>query len=137
MSRGAVLIVDDDVPWSERAARALLEEGFQVRLAHDGDEGATLLEREKPAVVILDVHLPGLSGVQLLHDFRQRDPLTPVVMVSGDDQAAVQDRAMAEGASAFLRKPLSLSLLIRAVKRHLPDANDESGNGRGDTACGI
>lgn len=117
MSIGAVLIVDDDVSWSETAAGALRDVGFQVLLAHDGDEGAALLERGSLAVVILDVHLPRLSGLELLREFRQRDRLTPVLMVSADDQAAIQDRAMAEGASAFLRKPVSLSLLLRAVQR--------------------
>ncbi len=119
MSVNAVLIVDDDVPWSETAAGALREAGFEVHLAHNGDQGAALLEREPPSVVILDVHIPGLSGLELLHQFRQRDSFTPVVMVSGDDQAAIQDRAISEGASAFLRKPVSLSLLLRAVERQV------------------
>jgi DNA-binding response OmpR family regulator len=119
MSAGAVLIVDDDVTWSETAAEALREAGFEVYLAHNGDQGSALLEKAPPNVVILDVHLPGLSGLQLLHDFRQQDRLTPVVMVSGDDQAAIQDRAISEGASAFLRKPVSLSILLRAVNRQL------------------
>ena len=119
MAVNAVLIVDDDVPWSETAAGALRDAGFEVHLAHNGDQGASLLEREPPSVVILDVHLPGLSGLELLHQFRQRDRFTPVVMVSGDDQAAIQDRAMSEGASAFLRKPVSLSLLLRAVERQV------------------
>ena len=119
MAVNAVLIVDDDVPWSETAAEALRDAGFEVHLAHNGDQGASLLEREPPSVVILDVHLPGLSGLELLHQFRQRDRFTPVVMVSGDDQAAIQDRAMSEGASAFLRKPVSLSLLLRTVERQV------------------
>ena len=119
MAVNAVLIVDDDVPWSETAAGALRDAGFEVHLAHNGDQGASLLEREPPSVVILDVHLPGLSGLELLHQFRQRDRFTPVVMVSGDDQAAIQDRAMSEGASAFLRKPVSLSLLLCAVERQV------------------
>ncbi len=119
MSAGAVLIVDDDVSWSETAAEALRGVGFEVHLAHNGDQAAALLEREPPSVVILDVHLPGLSGLELLHQFRQRDRFTSIVMVSGDDQAAIQDRAMSEGASAFLRKPVSLSLLLRAVERQI------------------
>jgi len=135
MSVGAVLIVDDDVSWSETAAEALREAGFEVHLAHNGDQGAALLERQPPSVVILDVHLPGLSGLELLHQFRQRDRFTPVVMVSGDDQAAIQDRAMSEGASAFLRKPVSLSLLLRAVDRQIKaSANRRTRSLTGDEA---
>lgn len=123
---GTVLIVDDDVSWSETAAGALREAGFQVFVAHDGSKGAALLERESPTVVILDVHLPGSSGLDLLRELRQRDRLTPVLMVSADDQAAIQDRAMADGASAFLRKPVSLSLLLRAVQRQARDGDCRS-----------
>lgn len=135
MSAGAALIVDDDVSWSETVAGVLRDAGFEVHVAHNGDQGAALLEREHPTVVILDVHLPGLGGLQLLHEFRQRDRLTPVVMVSGDDQAAIQDRAMAEGASAFLRKPVSLSLLLRAVQRQVKAiANRKARSRAGDEA---
>ena len=135
MSAGAVLIVDDDVSWSETAAGVMRDAGFEVRVARNGDQGAALLEREPPSVVILDVHLPGQSGLQLLHEFRQRDRLTPVVMVSGDDQAAIQDRAMAEGASAFLRKPVSLSLLLRTVERQVRgNANLKARSRTGDEA---
>jgi DNA-binding NtrC family response regulator len=135
MSADAVLIVDDNVPWTETAAGVLQDAGFEVRLAHDGHQGAALLERESPAVVILDAHLPGPSGLQLLREFRQRDRFTPVLMVSGDDQAAIQDRAMAEGASAFLRKPVSLSLLLRAVEQQVKDGADRKTRSReGDEA---
>lgn len=126
MSAGVVLIVDDDVAWSETAAGVLREADFEVSLAHDGDQGAALLDGESPTLVILDVHLPRLSGLQLLREFRQRDRVTPVVMVSGDDHAAIQDRAMAEGASAFLRKPVSLPMLLRAVQRQVSSRTAQS-----------
>ena len=119
MSRGTILFIDDDMPWSETAARVLEEAGFEVRLAHDGDQALDLLAQETPALVILDVHLPRLNGLQLLRDFRERNRSTPVLMVSADDQAGIQDRAMADGAWAFLRKPLALPLLVRAVERYV------------------
>jgi DNA-binding response OmpR family regulator len=137
MPRGMILLVDDDVSWSEMAAGVLREAGFDVHLAHDGDRAAALLEREAPALVILDVHLPRFSGFQLLKDFRQRNRSTPVVMISGDDQVRSQDRALAEGASAFLRKPFALDLLVKAVLKHVEGtAKSATGNGSGGEACG-
>lgn len=137
MTRGMILLVDDDVAWSETAAGVLRDAGFNVHLAHDGDQAAALLERETPTLVVLDVHLPRLGGIQLLRNFRQRNRSTPVVMISGDDQAGVQDRALAEGASAFLRKPVALHLLVKAVKKHVEAAaSSGSGNGSGGEACG-
>jgi DNA-binding response OmpR family regulator len=126
MSGSSVLIVDDDVPWTKTAAEALRDAGYTVFLAHDGDQGAVLLTRDTPTVVIIDVHLPGVNGLELLRDFRRKDRITPVVMVSGDDQTSIQDRAMAEGASAFLRKPISLAMLLRAVSQQAK----ATGNGR-------
>ena len=136
MTRGTIFLVDDDVRWSETAAGALREAGFDVRLAHDGDQAAALLDSQTPALVILDVHLPRRSGIQLLQDFRQRNRSIPVVMISGDDQAATQDRALAEGASVFLRKPLALTLLVKAVERHVAATGQRGlGNGSGGEAC--
>lgn len=136
VNRGTILFADDDASWSETAAGALRDAGFDVHLAHDGDVAARLLESETPVAVILDVHLPRRSGVQLLRDFRARNRLTPVVMISGDDHAAIQDRALAEGASAFLRKPLAVSLLVRAVQHQVAaSASRSSGNGSGGKAC--
>ena len=137
MPRRMILLVDDDVSWSETVAGVLREAGYDVHLAHDRDRAAALLELESPALVILDVHLPRRGGIQLLKNFRQRNRSTPVVMISGDDAAGSQDRALAEGASAFLRKPLALDLLVKAVRKHVEGtAQSGTGNGSGGEACG-
>lgn len=137
MTRGTILLVDDDVRWSETVAGVLRDAGFDVHLAHDGDQATALLERETPALAILDVHLSRLNGIQLLRNLRERHPSMPVLMISGDDQAAVQDRALAEGASAFLRKPLTLPLLVKAVERHAHGSRDNrtGNNGSGGEGC--
>jgi two-component system alkaline phosphatase synthesis response regulator PhoP len=119
MECAPVLIVDDDLSWVKSVAELLDNAGLTVRAASNGEQAMDLLATEQPSLVILDVHLRGASGIELLRQFRQRDHHTPVLMISADDQASIQDRAMTEGATAFLRKPISVALLLRAVRRYL------------------
>lgn len=119
MDRADIFIVDDDKSWTESVAQLLRDAGFGVRFAHDGEQAIDLLEGQKPAMLILDVHLPQIDGIEVLRQFRRLDSQTPVLMISAEDQASTLDRAMAEGACGFLRKPISTSLLLRAVRRYL------------------
>jgi len=107
MQRADVAIVDDDQSWVQSVAQLLGDAGLTVRAASDGEQALDLLATEQPALVILDVHLPRINGLELLRQFRQ--------------QASIQDRAMSAGATAFLRKPISVALLMRAVRRYLGD----------------
>jgi len=121
MERTDVLLVDDDRSWVQSVSELLDDAGYAVRAATDGEQALELLTNEPAAMVILDVHLPRISGIELLRQFRRHDRHTPVVMMSADDQASIQDRAMTEGATAFVRKPVSAVILLRAVRHYLGD----------------
>ena len=121
MDRTDVLIIDDDRTWLESISDLLDEAGFSVRSVTDGEQALDFLATEQPALVISDVQMPRIDGLELLRQFRKQDRRTPVLMMSAEDQASIQDRAMSEGANAFLRKPVSVSLLMRAVHRYLGD----------------
>ena len=112
-----IVLIDDDRSWSESAVALLESEGFEVTTAEDGRRGLELLERTAPLLVILDAHMPRLGGLEVLRELRRRDRSVPVLMVSGEDQAALMAQALAEGASSFLRKPVGAELLLRAVRR--------------------
>ena len=121
MDRTDVLIIDDDRTWLESISDLLDEAGLRVRSVTDGEQALDLLATERPALIISDVQMPRIDGLELLRQFRKRDRQTPVLMVSSEDQASIQDRAMSDGATAFIRKPVSVSLLMRAVSRYLGD----------------
>jgi two-component system response regulator MprA len=115
MATHPIILIDDDHAWSEAAVALLRDEGFDVEIAKDGQNGLELLDHSAPMLVILDVHLPRLSGFDLLRELRRRGQLMPVLMVSSEDQAGLMAQALDEGASSFLHKPVPAELLLRAV----------------------
>ncbi len=117
MASHPIILIDDDRAWSEAAVALLRAEGFEVAAAGDGQHGLELLDRSAPMLVILDVHLPRLSGFDLLRELRRRGQQVPILMVSSEDQAGLMAQALDEGASGFLRKPIAADLLLRAVRR--------------------
>lgn len=112
-----IVLIDDDRLWREAMVALLREEGFAIEAAEDGTHGLELLERSDPLLVILDVHLPRLGGMEVLRELRRRGQSVPILMVSSEDQAGLYAQALAEGASGFLRKPIAADLLLRAIRR--------------------
>ena len=117
MATHPIVLIDDDRLWREAVVALLRAEGFEIEVAEDGQRGLELLDRSEPLLVILDVHLPRLSGVDLLRELRRRGQQVPILMVSSEDQAGLMAQAQAEGASSFLRKPIASDLLLRAIRR--------------------
>lgn len=117
MVANPIVLVDDDRSWVETAAAVLREEGFDVLVAEDGISALDMLSSVDAALVILDVHLPRVSGIAVLRELRKQQAATPVLMISADNKGTLASRALAEGASSFLHKPMSLEMLVRAVRR--------------------
>ena len=122
MSPAVVAVIDDNKAWIDTVTEVLSDEAFDVRYATRGEDAIELLDSVQPDLIILDVHIPGTSGLRILRDIRGRDRSTPVLVVSGDDRALVRHQAMSDGATAFLQKPVSSAELIRAVDRCLGNA---------------
>lgn len=112
-----LLIVDDDATVRESLADALARPGVTVSAAGDGRQALALLD-EKPAdLVLTDVRMPGLDGVELLRRIRSRDAPPDVVLMTAYDEMPTVVRAMREGAREFLVKPLDLRELRNLVDR--------------------
>ncbi len=117
MATHPILLIDDDRTWSEATVALLRAEGFEVVTAENGQQGLELVDGSAPVLVILDVHMPRLGGIEVLRELRRRGQQVPVLIVSSEDQAGPMAQALAEGASAFLRKPIAADLLLQAVRR--------------------
>lgn len=114
-----VLIVDDS-GLARRGTRRILEAAaFDVI---EADDGLSALEKyfiEKPDVVVLDLVMKGMYGLDVLTKLREMDPAARVIVVSADIQTSSRDMVVAGGASAFLNKPIEGGELIRAVNTAL------------------
>ena len=111
-----ILIVDDD-PDILAAERALLaEHGFTVREAHDGAEALRSMDEEPPAMIVLDVQMPGIDGPTFAGELKKRLKHIPLVIVTGvADPKREADRCNAE---AYLRKPFLVEDLLSLVRRY-------------------
>src|SRR5688500_11301206 len=110
-----VLIVDDSA-MSRRMVRRILEQGGYSVI--EADEGVAALETyfiEKPDLVVLDLVMKGMYGLDVLTKLREMDPGAKVIVVSADIQTSSRDMVAAGGAAAFLTKPVAADALISAV----------------------
>jgi EAL domain-containing protein (putative c-di-GMP-specific phosphodiesterase class I) len=115
--RGPVLVVDDDVDVARVLQRLLEAEGRQVVVVHDGPSAARAVLGRPFDVVLSDIHMPGMSGVELLRTVREHDPDVPVILITGEPSLATAVEALALGALQYVAKPVSNRTLVDAVAR--------------------
>ncbi len=114
-----VLIVDDEANL-RRMLRALLEEeGYSVVEAGSAEQGLGLLEEHRPETILLDLALPGASGLESLPRFQEQLPGAPVIMMSGEATLSDAARATREGAFHFLEKPLTPEAVLVTLRAAL------------------
>jgi DNA-binding response OmpR family regulator len=111
-----ILVVDDDRRLCGVIKRGLVEEGYAVDLAYDGEDGEYLGEVNPYDVIILDIMLPNKDGIQVCRELRARKVTTPIIMLTARD--AVEDRVkgLDTGADDYLVKPFAFSELLARVR---------------------
>jgi len=119
MIHPAVLIVDDEKGVQSSIQGILEDVGFDSRAVSSAEEALELLAKNDFPVVLLDIWLPGIDGLQALAQIRQLSPETVVIMISGHGSIETAVRATKLGAFDFVEKPLSLEKTILAVKNAL------------------
>src|SRR6267142_796922 len=115
--KAAILIVEDEAKMRRLLELQLGEEGFAVHSAANAEAGLQLLVREMPDLVVTDLRLPGMSGLEFLQAVKRVNAALPVVMMTahGTVEAAVE--AMKIGASDFVTKPFSLDELFWIIPK--------------------
>jgi CheY-like chemotaxis protein len=114
---GSILIIDDEASIRKSLEGALRDEGFAVSTASDGLTGLRMIESERPLLVLLDIWMPGVDGIETLRQIKERFPKVAVIMISGHAAIATAMSAIKLGASDFIEKPLDLSLTLAAIHR--------------------
>ncbi|MFN8105410.1 MAG: response regulator transcription factor [Acidimicrobiia bacterium] len=124
-----VLIVDDEDAFCEALSVALEKEGFETVVARDGIEALDAFDARQPDIVLLDVMLPRLSGIDVCRKLRQ-DSAVPIIMVSARDDEVDTVVGLEVGADDYVSKPYKLRELvarIRANLRRAPDSGEPGG----------
>lgn len=109
-----ILIIDDDDMMVEIMADVLGDEGHTIRSAPDGAAGLAEAERARPALIILDMNLPGLSGYEVARRLRASETVRPVPILAVTGDTSRED-ALKAGCTAFLGKPLNVVELMEQV----------------------
>lgn len=107
-----VLLVDDEVEFLETLEKRLRRRNMDVRVATSGEEALDLLSQSPPDVVVLDVKMPGMDGIETLREIKRRAPLIEVVMLTGHANLEVAIQGMEMGAFDYLMKPVDIDELV-------------------------
>ncbi|MGH7781012.1 MAG: UDP-3-O-acyl-N-acetylglucosamine deacetylase [Candidatus Binataceae bacterium] len=114
-----VLVVDDEERIRSSLRGILSDEGFRVVDTGDAPGVMDLIHRESPSIVLLDVWMPDLDGIELLRRIKARQPSVPVIMISGHANIQSAVAATKLGAADFIQKPFSVSGLLASISRAL------------------
>jgi UDP-3-O-[3-hydroxymyristoyl] N-acetylglucosamine deacetylase len=119
LAQKTILIVDDEDKVRESVREVLGDEGYRVVDTADGTRVMNLIEQEKPELVLLDIWMPQIDGIDLLKQIKSQQPTVNVVMISGHGNIHTAVEATKSGAFDFLEKPLSLDALLLTAQRAL------------------
>ncbi len=125
-----VLVVDDEAVLAEMVSMALRYEGWNISTAGDGSTAIAVARAQRPDVVVLDIMLPDMSGLDVLHKLREENPQLPVLLLTAKD--AVEDRiaGLTAGGEDYVTKPFSIEevvLRLRALLRRTGVTTVDSG----------
>ena len=119
--RGSILVVDDSEYNRDALSRRLEQKGFRVEIAADGDSALTRAASREFDLVLLDVEMPGMSGLEVLSRLRQSRSQTelPVIMVTARAQSADIIEALGLGANDYITKPVDFPVALARIRTHL------------------
>jgi len=125
--RPSLLLVDDDAVYRERLAKAITARGYEVRSAANAEEAVAMAQADSPELAVLDLRMPGASGLELLRDLKAIDPTTRILMLTGYGSIATALEAVRLGAVHYLTKPADVDEILAAFDRDgspVESAND-------------
>ena len=120
--RASILLVDDDVAFRKRLAKALSDRGYDVRSAADYDEAIASARDDSPQFAVVDLKMPGRSGLEVVRDLKGIDATTKIVVLTGYGSIATAVDAVKLGATHYLPKPADADEILAALMRDEAEA---------------
>ena len=115
----SILIVDDEPSILQSLGGLLRDEGYAVITASNGYEALKRIETEAPDLVVLDIWMPGIDGIETLREIKKQHPFLPVVIITGHGNIETAVTAIKHGAFDMIEKPLSIEKLIISINNAL------------------
>jgi signal transduction histidine kinase len=112
-----ILLADDEEGIRKVLGISLADSGYEVLTAEDGEQALALFRRAKPAIVMTDIKMPGMDGIELLKKIKQEDPDTEVIMITGHGDMDLAIKSLKYDAIDFVTKPINDDALEIALKR--------------------
>ncbi|MFQ5847921.1 MAG: response regulator [Candidatus Methylomirabilales bacterium] len=120
-----ILVVEDDEDMRENLRRILAGAGYEVHLAKNGTEAIAILESQPCHLILTDLVMPGMGGLELLSEIRRREGNLPVVLLTAFGDRATFRKATELGAVEYVTKPFRADSLLGLVQRILPNRSRE------------
>jgi DNA-binding NtrC family response regulator len=121
MSKGRVLVIDDEAIVRVSCQRVLVPEGYEVVVTSRGDEAIAILEKESFEVVLTDLKMPDMDGIEVLRVIKDRWPDVHVIIITGYGTISTAVQAIKLGAYEYIEKPFSpediLNVVVKAMTR--------------------
>jgi FixJ family two-component response regulator len=115
-SRLFMAVIDDDASVLKALARLLRASGYEVEAFASGTEFLESIDKGIPDCLVLDMHMPSVTGLDVQAALRARGVNVPIIFITAYDDKGLRDRAMEQGAVAFLRKPLTEQSLLAVIE---------------------
>jgi two-component system response regulator CpxR len=123
-----VLLVDDEREFVQTLSERLLLREMGSAVAYDGESALSLIQEDEPEVMILDLKMPGIDGIEVLRRVKQSHPDVEVIILTGHGSEADRETCMQLGAFAYLQKPVDIDLLSRKLKEANEKIRKKKGN---------
>jgi len=112
-----ILVIDDEKPTLTMFRLTLAAYGYDVLTAENGQEGLDVFGRERPSIVLTDIKMPGMNGIEVLKQVKAIDPSTEVIVITGHGDMDLAIQALNLDATDFINKPIQRHLLEQAIRR--------------------
>ena len=129
-SHNSVLIIDDDIKLCNVLSLVINKAGYTTYTANDGRTGIEMLHKESPAVVVLDLRMPGMDGIEVLKQIKKISSETPVIIITAYSRVQSAVEAIKLGAYDYLSKPFDNDEIVITVQKGYQRKGDAAGNPR-------
>jgi len=114
-----ILIIDDELEICKAVTEFLFDAGYAASYALNGPDGLAMIKKDLPSLVLLDIGMPGMDGLEVMRLIREQFPALPVVVLTAQQDTETVKKMMELGASEYLTKPVHLGTLLDQFVRDM------------------